>query len=353
VRKVLLIPAILAGVAVAAGGAFVAGVRANPSVPSAGPAVATSTVKVVRRDLIDRQAFSATLGYGAVTTVANHFAGTITGQAALGSTLDRGQRLYAVDGRGVYLMIGSFPAYRELKAGVSNGDDVKQLQENLVALGFASSANLAVDGHFDSWTTAAVMRWQKSIGVAQDGAVPFGQVLFQPAAVRIAAWKAAVGDQAGPGAPILDLTGVRHVVTLDLDARRQSLAMAGGAITVTLADGSVVPGHITEVGRVAVQPVGGGQPAVKVYATLDDPKAGGSVDQAPVSVGLARGSRTGVLAVPVNALLARPDGTYAVEVDHQGRREQVAVTTGLFADGVVEVSGSGLAEGMTVVVPAS
>jgi multidrug efflux pump subunit AcrA (membrane-fusion protein) len=69
-------------------------------------------------------------------------------------------------------------------------------------------------------------------------------------------------------------------------------------------------------------------------------------------VGLSRGSRKGVLAVPVNALLARPDGTYAVEVDRRGSREQVAVTVGLFAEGMVEITGSGIAEGTTVVVPA-
>jgi peptidoglycan hydrolase-like protein with peptidoglycan-binding domain len=314
--------------------------------------VPTATAKVVRRDLVDRQSFGATLGYGATTSIANHLGGTVTAEAAPGSTVDRGQQLYAVDGRAVYLMLGPFPAYRDLQVGVSDGEDVRQLEENLIALGFANPGNLAADGHFDWYAKAAVERWQKSIGVTIDGKVPFGQVVFQPAAVRIATWKAVIGDRAGPGGPIVEVTGVRHVVTLDLDARRQALAVVGSAITVTLADGSVVAGQITEVGRVATQPNGGGQPTIKVYATLDDPKAGGSVDQAPVQVGLARGTRKGVLAVPVNALLARPDGTYALELDRQGTHEQVVVTTGLFAAGMVEVSGSGITEGTTVVVPA-
>jgi peptidoglycan hydrolase-like protein with peptidoglycan-binding domain len=339
-------------VALAVGGAFVVGSRVPSAAGANSPAVATGTTKVVRRDLVDRQNFGATLGYGATSTIANHLTGTVTAETASGSTVDRGQQLYAVDGRAAYLMFGSVPAYRDLHVGVSDGDDVKQLEQNLIALGFANSGNLTANGHFDSYTRAAVERWQKSINVSTDGTVPFGQVVFQPAAVRLAGWKAAVGDQAGPGGPIVDVTGVRHVISLDLDARRQALAIVGSAITVNLADGSIAGGHITDVGRVATQSSGGGSPTVKVYATLDDAKAGGSLDQAPVQVGLARASRQGVLAVPVNALLARPDGTYAIEIDRQGTRSLAEVKTGLFADGFVEISGPAIAEGLTVVVPA-
>jgi peptidoglycan hydrolase-like protein with peptidoglycan-binding domain len=351
-RRALIVLSLAIGVTLAAGGAYVAGSHVPSAAGAGGPIVATSTTKVVRRDLVDRQTFGATLGYGATATIANHLAGTVTAEASPGSTVDRGQQLYTVDGRAVYLMFGSVPAYRDLNAGVSDGEDVKQLEQNLIALGSANSGNLTANGHFDSYTRAAVERWQKSINVSADGVVPFGQVVFQTAAVRIATWKAAPGDPAGPGGPIVDVTGVRHAIALDLDARRQALAIVGSAITVTLADGSVVAGRITDVGRVATQPSGGGQSTIKVYATLDDVKAGGNVDQAPVQVGLARASRQGVLAVPVNALLARPDGTYVVEVDSHGTREQVVVTTGLFADGMVEISGSGISDGTTVVVPA-
>jgi peptidoglycan hydrolase-like protein with peptidoglycan-binding domain len=345
----LLVVSLVAGVAVVSGGAFVAGTRAAPTAPATTSVVPTSTTAVVRRDLVDRQNFPAVLGYGSTSTIANHLVGTITAQASTGTTVDRGKQIYAVDGRAIYLMFGTTPAYRDLHLGVSDGEDVKELKQNLVALGYG---RLPADGHFDAYTQAAVERWQTAIGVTADGNVPLGQVIFEAAAVRIADWKAAVGDQAGPGAPIGDITGTHPTVTMDLDARRQALAVAGSAISVTLADGSVVAGHITEVGRVATQPSGGGAPTVKVYATLDDPKAGGNVDQAPVQVGLSRGSRKGVLAVPVNALLARPDGTYAVEVHRRGSREQVAVTVGLFAEGMVEINGAGIAEGTTVVLPA-
>jgi len=64
-------------------------------------------------------------------------------------------------------------------------------------------------------------------------------------------------------------------------------------------------------------------------------------------------SRKGVLAVPVAALLALREGGYGVAiVDGDGRRV-VKVETGMFADGLVEVTGDGLAEGTKVEVPAS
>ena len=58
-----------------------------------------------------------------------------------------------------------------------------------------------------------------------------------------------------------------------------------------------------------------------------------------------------VLAVPVTALLARPGDGYAVRVSRSGHR-LIPVTTGLFDDasGLVEVSGPGLAAGLTVEV---
>ena len=93
-----------------------------------------------------------------------------------------------------------------------------------------------------------------------------------------------------------------------------------------------------------------------VDVTPSDPAATGTWDQAPVQVTIATASVPGALVVPVTALLARSDSSYAVEVvDPGGTHHLVSVSLGLFddADGLVQVTGSELASGQEVVVPAA
>jgi multidrug efflux pump subunit AcrA (membrane-fusion protein) len=76
-----------------------------------------------------------------------------------------------------------------------------------------------------------------------------------------------------------------------------------------------------------------------------------------VSVSITTASVKDALVVPVNALLALAGGGgYAIEVvDAAGAHRLVPVTLGLFddAEGLVQVSGSGVRAGQRVVVPAS
>ena len=78
------------------------------------------------------------------------------------------------------LFNGAVPAYRDLSDGVSDGPDVKELEQNLVALGFDPSHEITVNDTFDSATAMAVERWQASVGETQTGVVTLGQVVFLP-----------------------------------------------------------------------------------------------------------------------------------------------------------------------------
>jgi multidrug efflux pump subunit AcrA (membrane-fusion protein) len=72
-----------------------------------------------------------------------------------------------------------------------------------------------------------------------------------------------------------------------------------------------------------------------------------------VQIGITTASVPNALVVPVTALLAQSTGGYAVEVVAAGaRNHRVPVSLGLFddADGLVAVTGSGLAAGQEVVV---
>jgi hypothetical protein len=93
-----------------------------------------------------------------------------------------------------------------------------------------------------------------------------------------------------------------------------------------------------------------------VGVTPSDPAATGRWDQAPVQVAITTDRVHDALVVPVSALLAGSGGGYAVEVAGTGERNHlVPVTLGLFddADGLVQVTGSGLAAGQKVVVPST
>jgi peptidoglycan hydrolase-like protein with peptidoglycan-binding domain len=326
---------------------------------SSSGAVPTSTAPVIRTDIVSRQQMSGTLTYASSYTVVNQAGpGVFTGLPALGSVLTRGQVVYRVDGRPIPLFYGDAPEWRQLSAGVADGTDSYELQANLIALGLAPSV-LRADNTFDWFTAQAVRSWQASLGLPQTGVVRPGDVIYMPGAIRVTAVEPSVGMFAQPGQPVLQATSTQHTVIVQLNVALESLVKVGDAVTISLPDGkTTAAGTVATIGTVAVAPSGGNQngppqeATVTVTITLTDPAAGGTLDLAPVSVGIAGASHKGVLAVPVTALLAQPDGQYAVEVIDNGRRRTVIVTTGLFDDrGLVEVAGAELREGMLVEVP--
>jgi hypothetical protein len=147
-------------------------------------------------------------------------------------------------------------------------------------------------------------------------------------------------------------------VTINLDAAQQSQVKVGDPVTIILPTHGTTPGVVAAVGTVAVTASGGGSggPTVTVKVTPTDPTATGSLDQAPVQVSIITASVQDALVVPVTALVALSGGGYAVEVvSSDGVHRLLPVTMGLVDDseGLVQVTGSGLAAGQSVVVPGS
>ncbi|HKA10943.1 MAG TPA: peptidoglycan-binding domain-containing protein [Candidatus Dormibacteraeota bacterium] len=297
-----------------------------------------------------------------VQTTAGSGGTSYTGLPAVGAVVSQGQTLYSVDGRPVPLLYGSQAAYRVMTIGVS-GTDVQQLEQDLIALGFASSTNLVADGNFTGADAAAVKRWQAALGVPQTGTVRLGDVIFRPAAVRITALHVGPGSPVSAGGQIMDVTSASKVVTIPLNPALGYQVKQGDAVTIDLPDGHTrAPGTVSSVSTVATQqsgntmqnPNGAPQTTLNVTVTPSDPNAIPNLDQAPVTVDITTQSARNVLAVPVNALLALSGGGYGVEVvDPNDQHRLVTVQTGIFDSSRVEVRGQGLSEGMTVVVPAS
>ncbi|GAA2215921.1 peptidoglycan-binding protein [Nonomuraea monospora] len=346
------------GSAVTAGGVFASaalfgtGPRAKPEpTPTARP-VSAATETITRGDLVDQESVDGKLTYADSRTIKSAAAGTITNLPAEGKEIKRGKSLYGVDRRPRVLMYGKIPAYRTLKDGVKRGPDVKQLEQNLRALGHARG--VTVDNRFTDATERAVKRWQKKNGMERDGEVTPADVVFLPESVRVGKIAVEVGDQVGSVRPILDVTSTDRLVRINLDADKQDIAKKGKKVTVKMASGKDVSGKIRKVAKVAT--VADRSDNQEKGATVEveisvSAKAAGSLDEAPVTVELTRQRAEDVLTVPVEALLAVPEGGYGIEVvDANGAARRVHVKTGAFGNGRVEVEAEGLAEGMKVTV---
>jgi hypothetical protein len=318
---------------------------------------------------------------------------------AAGAVIRQDQRVYAVSGVPVPLLYGSVAAYRAFYVGMSDGGDVAELTRDLIALGYGSG--LAQSDHYSAATAAAVDRWQKSLGLPMTGEILLGEVVFEPGPIRVTSVMPSVGASVGGGGGsgagaggggggggVLTATGITQVVTVDLPVTQEYLVKAGQAVSVVLPDGtSTVRGRVKSVGSVATCPGGGGtgtatggntgstgggggqspcssagsnggggsnsSPTVAVTITLHHTPGGAGQDQAPVNVNITSQRASNVLAVPVNALLALAGGGFGVQVVTGHSSHLVGVTTGLYGNTLVQVSGPGITAGTRVEVPSS
>jgi hypothetical protein len=319
----------------------------------------TSLATVMRQDLSNQTEVSATLGYAGTYTVVGGSSGTFTELPTVGQVVSQGQVLYRVDNSPVVLLYGATPAYRSLSEGASasdvTGPDVQQLNADLVALGYVSSTELSpTSDEFGYWTKVGVEKLQAALGVKQTGTLALGQAVFLPTAARVTSVSVALGASAQPGGTVLQATSTTRQVSIALDASQQSEVAIGDKVTITLPNNQTTPGVISSVGTVASSGSGSSSRTITVLVNPTDPAATGTWDQASVNVTITTNSVTNVLVAPIDALLAQPGGTYAVEVvESSGVHVLVDVTLGIFddANGLVQVSGSGLTAGQRVVVP--
>ena len=381
---------VLAGVAVvaavtAAAGALITSGGKQQALAAQRPHVSTAAVQ--RGKLSATVSVDGTLTYaaqadGSSYSVINEAHGAYTKLPTIGQVIRQGQVLYRVNDSPVVLLYGTTPAYRTLSAGAS-GPDVAELNADLVGLGYATRAQVSpTSSSFDSATTTALERLQAAVGLTQTGTLTLGQALFDPTAVRVTALAALLGSGAQPGQPVLQGTSTKREVQVALDATQQTDVAVGDKVSLTLPNNRVTSGVVSTVGTVASCPSssesGGsgagasaaspgtdscssgssanGTPTINVNIIPTDPAATGMWDQAPVQVGITTAEVRGALTVPVNALVARANGGYAVEVAGAGGANHlVPVSLGLFddADGLVQVTGSTLAAGQQVVVPST
>jgi hypothetical protein len=506
-----------------------AGAPAASKGQASAPASAGATT-VQRRNLVQTDTESGTLGYANAQTVFNRLSGTVTYLPNVGQVVTAGGTLYQVDGYPVILFNGSYPAFRSLTSGDGNGRDIQELNADLKAMGFDSGNAITVDQTWQAATTAAVERFQGSIGQTETGTLSLGQIVFLPgpqlvnavdttlgstgastgsgsgagagssttgaansnptstptnasyqptaqphaefvglttssavattpavttpttpatttptpttttpttttpmsgtpapsgssleaiiqllrtqnkllqAQLKAAAKSSGTGSKSSTGATgsgsaksgggggsasaggasssgggasagtgtatgtggtsgsggssgataILSTTSTNLVVTVDLDATKQSEAKLHEPVTVQLPDGSTVNGRITAVSPVATTTSTGSSSSspstsapsatIPVTISLDKHANTRGLDQAAVSANFAQQVANNVLSVPVTALLATQGGGYAVQ-EAVAPHKLIPVTPGLFAAGYVQISGPQVQDGMQV-----
>jgi putative peptidoglycan binding protein len=314
---------------------------------------------------------------------------TYTWLPTVGQVIRQDQPVYSVSNEPVPMLYGAIPAYRAFYAGMSDGGDVGELTHDLIALGYGGG--LAQGDHYSAATAAAVDRWQQARGLPATGEILLGEVVFEPGPIRVTSVTPSAGASAGGGGgsggsgggggTVLTATSTTPVVTVALGVSQEYLVKPGDTVSVVLPSGTSTGGHVESVGTVATCPGGGSTgtggssgggsspcssagsngssgsnstPTVTVTITLDSTPLGASLDQAPVNVNITSQRVDNVLAVPVSALLALAGGGYGVDVvTGSGTPRLVGVTTGMYSDTLVQVSGPGITAGTKVEVPSS
>jgi peptidoglycan hydrolase-like protein with peptidoglycan-binding domain len=344
-----------------------------------------ATATVERGRLAIQVSATGTLTYasqadGSLYSVVNQATGVVTGLPSVGDVIKCGQAIYRVHGRPVALLCGTTPLYRPLSVGLK-GWDVKELNRNLVGLGYADASAVDPSGYFGSATRDALKGLKADLGLNPTGTLEPDQAVALPGPLRISSVPVPLGAAAQRGVTIAQATSTARRVEVDLEPSEAEGVKAGDRASITLPTNRTTPGVVARVGTLVVDDgsdsgsgstsasgsgstsgsgssggSGAATPTVPVFIKLKHVGAARGIQEAPVQVSITTGRVANALSVPVTALLAQAGGGYAVEiVDAGGERQLVPVHLGSFdqANGLVQVSGSGLSAGQRVVVPSS
>ena len=350
-------------VLVVALGAIQAGRVWSSGASEAAPALeaALPTAQFQRGRLSASADRDGTITYADSSVLRADAAGRVTWLPKPGRVIERGRSLARIDERPMIAMYGPIPAYRAMVIG-STGRDVEQLEANLTALGYTG---FTVDETFTTATAAAVASWQSDVGVPATGSVPMGSIAFLPGPVQVGALAASVGDPVTPNTALYPISSEGRVVQVVLDEDDRDLAIVNAPVRIDAGAAGTADGQVASVQAVASTETsgqGGSATSTTYLVTVDiDPGSDGSpeaeaaeavqaqAEGSPVLVSFAGRQAENVLSAPIKALLALAEGGYGLEVlGPDGTWAIVAVQTGLFANGVVEVEADGLTEGDTM-----
>lgn len=307
-----------------------------------------------------------------------------------GGTVKPGQVLAEYSYRPVYALPGQVPAYRDMAPGES-GPDITELQKALTQLGFPCGPDPL--GHFGTGTAAAVTRFYAHLGYpapttgatgaqgpASSGTpsgpiVPMSEAVFLPS---FPAYIEQIGAQVGDpvSKPLLTIAVGGLSLTGELDPSQQGLIKPGMTASIlSEATGLQATGTVAGIGTAQTGTSGGQQTGAgngtAAQGSNQQGTTGNANGEIPVQINpaatwnegfdgqdvrviiTAATTSTPVLAVPEAAVFTGANTrTYVTVLTRSGTQQQVPVTAGTSADGLVEVTpvGAVLTAGEQVVV---
>ncbi|MDR2702738.1 MAG: peptidoglycan-binding protein [Cellulomonadaceae bacterium] len=297
--------------------------------------------------LIDEVRLNGQLGFGEIVEFPR-LNGILTALPVAGSEVQHGEQVYEVDGVPVVLFQGTRPFWRELNLGAMPGEDVRQLETNLAALGFYTGTP---DTYFDSQTELALRAWQQSLGAPVTGVFsPNAVIVAASDSVRIHQVAARLGDT-GVTPGTFSETELRATIPLtfaqarDLTAGTPVIVAIPGGVDISTEISAVDPGGLpTGLGGLT-------SGAATIYFVGGDQAAVAAVGAVGVRVTVVDDSdQPPTLVVPAVALIAPPGGGYAVEIWDGATIRRVPVEIGLVADARVQITGGDLRAGDEVVL---
>ncbi len=330
--------------------------RFKPKAPPAARPVPPQTATIARTALATTATLQGNLGYGTPSPFTGHKSGTVTWLPVVGAVVGQGQPLYDVDAKHVILFLGGTPLYRAINAQATPGPDIAEVNADLRALGYGKV--LTGDAYTPA-TEDALKKWQQQNGFTASGALAVGDIAVLPAPVRVASLDAQLGASAA--ADVMSLSSTTKHVTASVDPHQidTSVLTPGLKLSLSLPNGKQTTGTVSALtasgaasqGASSGSGGGGGAGGLSMTVDIADQSALAGMDSGSVGITVTTGSATDVLAVPIEALVAVQGGGYAVQVvTGDGQTSMlVGVQTGLFANGLVQISGQGITEGLKVV----
>ncbi len=176
-----------------------------------------------------------------------------------GTELREGDVVLTTSGRPVFLLAGERPSFRDLGPGLT-GDDVKQLEESLLRLGFDPGP---ADGVYDGSTGAAVTEWYSRAGFSA----------FQASTAQLEALRALNADSNSTQIELIGAQDALATAQAALDSARTANARAVQAAKDAQSAVTIAVAIADANNRAAAAEVAAKQAALNQLLAPSDPPA--------------------------------------------------------------------------------